>query len=409
LAWPLLRHLLAATLIPTPHPILRASYWKTTLAACVVTLACLPVRLVAQEQNNTRLIIEDLRCQGNRTTSCRFILGYLYLSRGDAVNEDEIQSATLRLSQLRNFEHVDIHLEKGSRRGRVVLVVDVKEATPIDLQSALGVASIGGGASTVLAGRMVDVNVFGEGKILDLLGQTQRPLAGSMQEATSARLEYIDPQFLSASKYFFGISLSYLDSHQSFDNGNRFDAHLFDASVSFGHRFGAFSYVTAGYDYRLVSNVTCSFGQGSNRSEVDKSRGGLLVSYGWISDDPYFPTHGSQMEISAGKSANGCESVSLLFLKTWAVADRGYLSIGVQQTSIGITYAHDLTASIGSLPVRRARWYVTPGVWYLGYSTKSRHDWEAGIRTGVRLDIPGPGIIDLFVFGVTDLHRGARP
>ena len=408
LVWPLLQGLPAALFTSIRRPILRTTYWKTTLAMCIAWLTCMPGALLAQEQNNTRLVIEGLRCQGNATTSCRFILGYVFLASGDPVNEDEIQSATLRLSRLRNFEHVDIHLEKGSQRGKVILVVEVKEASPIAMESALGLSSVAGATSEVLAGRLSDLNLFGNGKILDLLAQTQLPVAGLMQKASSATLEYIDPQFLSASKYFFGTRLSYLDTHQSLDTGNRFDAHVFDASVSFGHRFGAFSYVTAGYDYRFVSNVACSFRPGDGRPQTDRSRGSLQVGYGWSSDDPYFPTHGSQFQLTTGKSESGCQGFSLFFLKTWAVTDKGYVSVGLQQSNATVSYAQDFTASLGSLSLRRARWYVGPGVWSLGYTNQGNRDWEAGVRAGVRVEAPALGIVDLFAFGYTNWHR-TRP
>ena len=409
MVWPLLEGRLATLFGRIWYPILRTTYWKTALAACIAMLACTPERLLAQEKNNSQLIIEDFRCQGNETTSCRFILGYVYLRAGDTVDEDEIQSATLRLSRLRNFEHVDIHLEKGSQRGRVILVVEVKEASSIAVQSAIGISSVAGGTSEVLAGRLANVNLLGEGKILDLLAQTQVPVAGLPQKGTSAKLEFVDPQLLGASKYFFGTSLSYLDSHQSLNSGNRFDAHVIDANVSLGHRFGAFSYVTAGYDYRFVSNVICTYQQGGFRAQTDTARGRLLVSYGWSSLDPYFPTHGSQLEVTAGKNANGCQTLSLSFLKTWTLSDKGYFSVGVQQASASVTYARYFTAGLGSLSVRRARWYVQPGVWALGYSTQGQRDWEAGMRAGVRVDTPGLGIVDLFAFGVTGWHRGTRP
>ena len=394
---------------PPPNTILRTNFWKTTLAACFALLAYTPAPLLAVGRGNTRLIIEGLRCQGNVTTSCRFILGYVYLTAGDAVDEDEIQSATLRLSQLRNFEHVGIHLEKGSQRGKVILVVEVHEARQLVTQSVLGFVSLGGGDSEVLSGRLTDLNLFGKGKILDLLAQTQIPLAGLTQQATSVELQYFDPQLLGASKYFLDAGLVYLDSHQRLDNGARFDTHVLDASLSVGHRFGAFSSVTAGYDYRFVSNSVCSQQADGNPLTSTSRRGSLGVGYGWRSDDPYFPIHGSAFQVTVGKRADGCNNFSFFFLKTWAVADQGYLSFGIQQSSVAVTYAHDFTASLSSLSLRRARWYVEPGVWSLGYSTNGRRDWEAGIRAGVRVDAPGLGIVELFAFGVRDRHRGTAP
>src|SRR5689334_16907522 len=84
------------------------------------------------------LIVESLECRGNVTTSCRFILGQLYLAEGDRLDEEEIQNAKLRLLWLRNFSAVSIYLEKGSERGRARVVVEVVEASAVNKELTYG-------------------------------------------------------------------------------------------------------------------------------------------------------------------------------------------------------------------------------------------------------------------------------
>src|SRR5689334_17082738 len=115
------------------------------LERILIALALLPAlasaALAAQPNGPPQLIVEDIQCRGNATTSCRFIRGYLYLHAGQAIDEHEIRDATLRLSWLLNFKSVDIHLEKGSKKGRVIVVIEVVEAKSITDAAAVGFAS----------------------------------------------------------------------------------------------------------------------------------------------------------------------------------------------------------------------------------------------------------------------------
>ena len=57
---------------------------------------------------------------------------------GGLLDEDEVKDAKLRLSALPNFRSVDIHLEKGSEKGRVVVVIEVAEADSFTMALVLG-------------------------------------------------------------------------------------------------------------------------------------------------------------------------------------------------------------------------------------------------------------------------------
>ena len=61
----------------------------------------LPLSALGQAATDAeKLIVEALSCRGNAVTSCDFILGHVYLVRGDVVDEEEIGNARLRLASL---------------------------------------------------------------------------------------------------------------------------------------------------------------------------------------------------------------------------------------------------------------------------------------------------------------------
>src|SRR5258707_10055422 len=75
-------------------------------AGLILLLASLPAHAMAAAGDSQHLTVEALRCRGNINTSCRFILGSVYLTAGDRLNEEELRNAQLRLSWLRNFNSV---------------------------------------------------------------------------------------------------------------------------------------------------------------------------------------------------------------------------------------------------------------------------------------------------------------
>src|SRR5262245_8144162 len=111
----------------------------TTITGVLVALALLnPIQGLAQavdEPPSADLQVQDIRCEGNQQVTCDFIRGHLYLKAGDALDEDEIRNAELRLSALRYFGTVGIHLEKGARRGSVIVVIDVTEESPLVMET----------------------------------------------------------------------------------------------------------------------------------------------------------------------------------------------------------------------------------------------------------------------------------
>lgn len=260
----------------------------------VLAWALMPLCCPAVASQSAPLTVEDLRCRGNESTSCYFILRYLYLSAGDRVNEEEIQNAQLRLSWLRIFESVEIYLEKGSRKGNAVVVVEVKEASPITEVLSLGTQANLSSVSQTLSANVFDFNFLGTGQILGLQAQERIPIAGPTQQESALRLSYSDPQLFDSKRYFLSAGLTQVDLHDQSQNGDLFDAKLFGADVSIGRRVADFSYITAGFQYRPSVDILTRLRQanGSFDTTVGSSHAVVLLGYGWNSSDSFFPSQG---------------------------------------------------------------------------------------------------------------------
>lgn len=75
--------------------------------------------------------IETIQILGNEKTSDDVILRRLLLAVNDLVDDDLVDQSRLRLLSTGYFKSVDFSLKRGSRRGRVVLVIEVEERNTI--------------------------------------------------------------------------------------------------------------------------------------------------------------------------------------------------------------------------------------------------------------------------------------
>src|SRR5690606_6240097 len=82
-----------------------------------------------QDTEAVRYTLERIQVRGNAKTQSRVVLRYLPFSPCDLIDVDdaEIRLARYRLLGTGFFRDVQFSLEKGSRRGLVVLMVDVVE------------------------------------------------------------------------------------------------------------------------------------------------------------------------------------------------------------------------------------------------------------------------------------------
>lgn len=382
-------------------------WWVHSALGMLLAIVYAQGAALARDVLRPQLTVESVRCEGNVSTSCRFILNYLYLKAGDHVDEDEIEDAKLRLSWLRNFSSVDIHLERGSQRNNVVIVVTVVEAKTAVTAASVGASAIGNSDSVVYAAHLSDYDVLGSGRTLNFDFETRVPANGLNQEDVYSTIQYVDPSLFGTSRYFLNGDVTYRDAHYEFTENESFQERMWTTGLSVGRRIGDFAYFSVGYEYRPISHVLCNIQQGKESAENSGgARQGATVSLGWNTDDPVFPTGGSTLNAKYAEAVSGCGNVAADFRYTWSLG-AGYVTLHAQYpTSAGIAYAQNfaLPSMVGE--VRQARWYVEPGIWSFGYSTDQELAQGVGIRGGVRFDTKSFGVIDLFIYGSTRTHRG---
>lgn len=390
-----------------------------------------PIYCLAQEttpETKPPLVVEEVRCQGNNSTSCQFIAGHLYLSSGDQLNEEEIQNAKLRLSSLPNFKSVDTHLEKGAEKGRAVVVIEVTEASPITKEIAIGTSLRNSSLSQKLAGRVSHQNLFGTGKILDLEVGGRIPVNEPTRRDVSTRLQFVDPNLFGSKKYFFISGLSYQNSLYTYKDGDSYASEQLGVDASLGRRIWDFSYITAGYQFRPTSNITDRYtlSDGTHETKYDSYDRVYLLGYGWNSeDDPYFPTQGSRFNTSFAWSSSDHYStllkVGIAYRTTWNTANNSIWTFKVGGTpgtehrptldedlGISLAYARPIAASDKFGGIERGRWYVEPGFQGLGFSSYSGTILDPGIKAGVRLETKALGIVDLYAIGSTEWRVGGN-
>lgn len=81
--------------------------------------------------NERALFIEAIEVLGNEKTDRQVILRRLLVAAGDLVDDNAIEASRLRLLNTGFFKSVEFSLRRGSSRGRVLLVVEVKERNTI--------------------------------------------------------------------------------------------------------------------------------------------------------------------------------------------------------------------------------------------------------------------------------------
>ncbi len=406
------------------------------LCGWVLAMAWVPLSALANSRENSGLVVEDTHCRGNAVTSCEFILGYMHLTPGDRLDEDEIEDAKLRLSSLPNFVSVDIHLEKGSEKGRAIVIVEVVEADSVHNELTAGTSARLSSYSQIIEGRMAARDVFGTRDTLNLDFEGIAPLGGLTRRGIYTRLQFVDPNvldsLLESSKYFLIAGITYQNTlidypSSSFDKTDQLGI---DGGV--GRRLFDYSYVTVGYIYRPISQSVSTFtrySQITNAYDVStdadpNNNKGLYVGYGWDSeDDAYFPTHGSRLSSSIGlfNSSAGVSWASLRFRKTWSSSLDSAWTVQVGGTpgtqyrasldesqDLSVVYGHSISASDSLGGIRHGRWYVEPGASYYGKSAYGRPEIEWGLKAGIRLDTKALGMVDLYVIGSVSGQLGGK-
>jgi outer membrane protein assembly factor BamA len=380
----------------------------TRAAAWILLLLLAPLAALAQAPPDPPLVVESLECRGNVSTSCSFILGQLYLSAGDRVDEEEIQNAKLRLLWLRNFRSVSIYLEKGSQRGLARVVVEVVEASAVSKEATLGFAAQDDVLTQLVQGRWTDNNLFGNGKVLDLNAAFLIPVAGDKTRESVAQLSYIDPHLFDSKRYYFSADVAWLDVDIDKENGDRIDFKQLALDLNFGRRFWDFSYFTAGYQYRPISDRFWSIRQSDGHFDVreDRSRNSLVVAYGWNSQDSqYFPTRGSSFRFTlATARGRADENAGFGYSNVWTTASGNtwVASMGGPPFGTRIELQHPITPIADG---KQARTFLQLGGGKLGYNDHGGVIYTAGFAAGVRFDSRRFGVVTLYVLGQSSWNR----
>jgi outer membrane protein assembly factor BamA len=383
-----------------------------------------PIQGLAQaldDPPSAQLQVQDVRCEGNEKVACDFIRGHLHLSPGAVLDEDEIRNAELRLSALRYFDSVAIHLEKGSRRGAVIVVIAVTENSPLVMETVMGGSYRMDVGHILVGSRIAHQNLFGEGKFADLTAVAGVPTGGpGRNETYNVSLRYVDPMMFDSRRWFgiLGAGWNKFDFEDQYGNFAHTD--MLQLGATAGWRFADFSYLTAGLNYRPDIELSSGRWLRDGTFEVNDGRNldyAFNLAYGWNSeDDLLFPTQGSTFEVSAGLVHGDATEWGLggvQFRKTWSWLNSYWtLKIGGDPTpeyhfsisenqELAITFARPVEAGND---LRRGRWYIEPGygqpVW-----TGDRHVYEAGLKVGFRADTRTFGYIDLYLMGSVDVNK----
>ncbi|MEJ2721612.1 MAG: POTRA domain-containing protein, partial [bacterium] len=111
------------------------------------------------------LRLESVEIHGNNRTSDDIIMRHLTLSPGDEVNVDNLEANRRRLLATDYFESVEFSTRPGSERGRVILVIDVRERGFPTFETGFGYDDLYGWFLTLLGLRVdnpLDVEVSEE-------------------------------------------------------------------------------------------------------------------------------------------------------------------------------------------------------------------------------------------------------
>lgn len=103
------------------------SVTRTTIAVVVVIIALAALPVVAQEAVSPRFFIEKIEVRNTSRVSPDVVVAESRLREGADYSEAELRDAAARLTRLPFLLNAEFALERGSERGRHVLVIDVAE------------------------------------------------------------------------------------------------------------------------------------------------------------------------------------------------------------------------------------------------------------------------------------------
>src|SRR5690606_11887302 len=170
-----------------------------------------------------RYLLEEIVIEGHERTRADLIRGLIPFSAGDVIETEctELEAIEWKLRGTGWFDLVELRLRRGSRRGRVVLVVRVEERNTIvvrDLRFGLSEGlrrrmDLTGQVIPYAAFSVADANIAGRGIAIGVdavMSQTQQ----------GARLTYAHPR-LRESEFGLRSSVMFANARQFFGNEPR--------------------------------------------------------------------------------------------------------------------------------------------------------------------------------------------
>lgn len=174
----------------------------------------------SETSSSIQYLLERVEVRGNGTTDTGVILAYVPLRRGEILDVDDprVEAIRWRLLSTGWFDEVRLRLERGSSRGRVVLVIHVSERNTFIVQGVTLGFSEGVFNSSdpnvnvepYFGLSLAELNLFGTGLSLEATGLLSIPQQGVRLRAGQASVAGSD----------FGLSGSLF-----FNNGREFFGH----------------------------------------------------------------------------------------------------------------------------------------------------------------------------------------
>lgn len=267
-----------------------------------------------------RYVLEGIEVRGNTTTLARVILRFVPFQRGSVLDVDdkELQLTRFRLLGTGFFRDVQLSLRRGTKRGHVVLVVDVVERNTVvvnDLWLGLSAdAEPDGRARPLTAFGGIDVseqNLAGTGVALGgaiALADRQLALRTRFSDQSFLRTAWTaEAQLLyNNAKDFFGNRDVLLDdpTQTVLQDYAVVSYQRFGGKVSAGHEVGSvatrvfFDYRLEKIDARLPLAASHRRGLDIEPIDFDLPRGTSVLSTVSATlvhdtrDEPYLPTRG---------------------------------------------------------------------------------------------------------------------
>jgi outer membrane protein assembly factor BamA len=272
--------------------------------------------------------LEGIEVRGNTTTLARVVLRYVPFRAGDVLDvaDPELEATRFRLLGTGFFRDVQLSLRRGTRRGYVVLVVDVVERNTIvvdDLWLGLS-ADVGSG------GNARPLTAYGGARVTETnLAGTGVALGGAFavaDEQLALRVRLADPQFLrsnwvaetevlySAARDFFGNRDVLVDDPtQPVEDFAVAQYKRFGGRVGAGHDLGISSTIFLQYRLEKIDASLPRAASDNRGVEVEPidfmlPNGSSILSslratfVNDTRDEPFLPSRGRRLEASLDAS-----------------------------------------------------------------------------------------------------------